>query len=57
VRGIFVGSVAMFEDMNRAIAAHRVKPVVDRVFSFEQTADALRCMLNAQHFGKIVVTL
>jgi NADPH:quinone reductase-like Zn-dependent oxidoreductase len=57
VRGIFVGSVAMFEDMNRAIAAHRVKPVVDRVFSFEQTADALHCMLNAQHFGKIVVTL
>jgi NADPH:quinone reductase-like Zn-dependent oxidoreductase len=57
VRGIFVGSVAMFEDMNRAIAANGVRPVVDRVFSFEQTADALRCMQTAQHFGKIVVTL
>ncbi|HEX5229361.1 MAG TPA: NAD(P)-dependent alcohol dehydrogenase [Bryobacteraceae bacterium] len=57
VRGIFVGSVAMFADMNRAIASNHVKPVVDRVFSFEQSADGLRCMQSAQHFGKIVITL
>ena len=42
VRGIFVGSVAMFEDMNRAIAANQLRPVIDRVFPFEQSADALR---------------
>jgi len=57
VRGIFVGSVAMFEDMNRAIAANGMRPVVDRVFSFEQTVDALRFMQGAQHFGKIVIRL
>jgi len=57
VRGIFVGSMAMFEDMNRAIAANRLKPVVDRVYPFEQTADALRYMQSARHFGKIVITL
>jgi NADPH:quinone reductase-like Zn-dependent oxidoreductase len=57
VRGIYVGSVAMFEDMNRAIAANRLRPVIDRVFPFEQSADALRYMQSAQHFGKIVITL
>jgi NADPH:quinone reductase-like Zn-dependent oxidoreductase len=57
VRGIFVGSVAMFEDMNRAIAANKLRPVVDRVFPFEQSLDALRFMQSAQHFGKIVFTV
>src|SRR5277367_1949339 len=40
VHGIFVGSVAMFEDMNRAIAANHLHPAIDRVFPFEQTTDA-----------------
>jgi NADPH:quinone reductase-like Zn-dependent oxidoreductase len=57
VRGIFVGSVAMFEDMNRAMAANQLRPVVDRVFPFEQSVDALRYMQSAQHFSKIVITL
>ena len=57
VQGIFVGSVAMFEDMNRAITANHLHPVVDRVFPFEQSTDALRFMQSAQHFGKIVITL
>jgi NADPH:quinone reductase-like Zn-dependent oxidoreductase len=57
VRGIFVGSVAMFEDMNRAIAAHQLRPVIDRVFPFEQSVDALRYLQSAQHFGKIVIAL
>jgi NADPH:quinone reductase-like Zn-dependent oxidoreductase len=57
VRGIFVGSVAMFEAMNRAIAVHQLRPVIDRVFPFEQSADALRYLQSAQHFGKIVITM
>jgi NADPH:quinone reductase-like Zn-dependent oxidoreductase len=57
VRGIYVGSVAMFEDMNRAIAANQLRPVIDRVFPFAQSADALRYMQSAQHFGKIVISL
>jgi NADPH:quinone reductase-like Zn-dependent oxidoreductase len=57
VRGIFVGSVAMFEDMNRAITANQLRPVVDQVFPFEQSVDALRYLQSAQHFGKIVISL
>ncbi len=57
VHGIFVGSVAMFQDMNRAIAANQLRPVIDRVFPFEQSLDALRYLQSARHVGKIVITL
>ena len=47
----------MFENMNRAITANHLHPVIDRVFPFDQSADALRFMQSARHFGKIVITL
>lgn len=40
VRGILVGSRAQFEEMNRAIEANKIKPVVDeKVFGFEETKE------------------
>src|SRR5262245_22368567 len=42
VQGIFVGSREMFEDMNRAITLHQLRPVIDRVFPFEEAREALR---------------
>jgi NADPH:quinone reductase-like Zn-dependent oxidoreductase len=55
LQGIFVGSRAMFEAMNSAIGENRLRPVVDRVFPFDQLRDALRHMESGAHFGKIVV--
>ncbi len=55
VQGIFVGSREMFEAMNRAIAQHQLRPVVDRVFPFEAVVEALRYMESAAHFGKICI--
>jgi NADPH:quinone reductase-like Zn-dependent oxidoreductase len=55
VQGIYVGSREMFEGMNRAIAAHKLRPVIDRVFPFEKTKEALTHMDNASHFGKVVI--
>lgn len=55
VRRIFVGSVAMFEAMNRALTLHRVRPVVDRTFPFDQAREALEHLRKASHFGKIVL--
>ena len=57
VRGIYVGSVAMLEDMNRAMTLHSMRPVIDRVFPFDQTRDALKYLQSAQHFGKIVISV
>jgi NADPH:quinone reductase-like Zn-dependent oxidoreductase len=56
VQGIFVGSREMFEAMNRSIALHQMKPVVDRIFSFTDAVEAFRYMQSAQHFGKVVIT-
>jgi len=57
LQGIYVGSREMFEAMNRAIAAHRMRPVIDRVFPFAQTREAFKLMESAAHFGKIVIAL
>ncbi len=57
LHGIYVGSRAMFEDMNRAIAQHQLRPIIDRVFPIEEIQAALRHMESAAHFGKIVVSL
>ncbi len=53
VQGIYVGSRAMFERMNRAIEFHRIKPVIDRVFPWIEIKDALHYMETQRHFGKI----
>jgi len=57
VRGIYVGSRAMFEMMNRTITQHLLEPVIDRVFSFDEAPEAFRHMEGAQHFGKIVIRI
>jgi NADPH:quinone reductase-like Zn-dependent oxidoreductase len=57
VLGIYVGSRAMFEAMNRAIALSRLKPVVDQVFGFDEFPAALRHMESGSHFGKIALAL
>jgi NADPH:quinone reductase-like Zn-dependent oxidoreductase len=56
VTGINVGSRAMFEAMNRAIAANGLKPVVDRRFPFERAVEAYREFGTGRHFGKVVIT-
>lgn len=57
VSGIYVGSRAMFEAMNRAIALHGLRPVIDRVFSFGEAPAAFRHLESASHFGKVVIRL
>jgi NADPH:quinone reductase-like Zn-dependent oxidoreductase len=55
VQGISVGSTQMFEAMNLAIAANGIKPVIDKVFGFDQVQAAYRHMASGAHFGKIVI--
>jgi NADPH:quinone reductase-like Zn-dependent oxidoreductase len=55
MQGILVGSRKMFEDMNRAIEANRIKPVIDKIFAFEEAREALKYMESGSHFGKIVI--
>ena len=55
VQGIFVGSREMFEAMNRAISLHKLHPVVDKVFAFDEAREAYELMERGGHFGKIVI--
>ena len=55
VQGIYVGSVAMFKAMNQALAAHKLHPVIDEVFSFADAKAALAKLESGSHFGKIVI--
>ncbi|CAA7260115.1 unnamed protein product [Cyclocybe aegerita] len=57
LRGIQIGSVAQFEDMNRLITANPdvTRPVIDRVFAFEKAIDAYAHLESQKHVGKVVV--
>jgi NADPH:quinone reductase-like Zn-dependent oxidoreductase len=57
VRGIYVGSRAMFEAMNRAITLHQARPVVDRVFEFAEVRAAYQYQQSGKHFGKVVISV
>jgi NADPH:quinone reductase-like Zn-dependent oxidoreductase len=55
VQGISVGSMQMFEAMSRAIAASGIKPVIDKIFPFDEAQAAYQHMASGAHFGKIVI--
>ena len=57
VNGILVGHRESFEAMNRALALHRLRPVIDRVFPLEETRGAFDHMAAGEHFGKIVIRI
>jgi NADPH:quinone reductase-like Zn-dependent oxidoreductase len=53
LQGIYVGSRTMFENMNRALGLLQLRPVIDRVFPWQNVQDAMRYMQEQKHFGKI----
>ncbi len=55
VDSVYVGSVRHFESMNEAIARAQLRPVVGRVFPFEQAREAYEYLQRGAHFGKVVV--
>lgn len=57
LQAINVGSRSMFEKMNRAIEQSGLRPVIDRVFPFEQSIEALHYLGQGTHFGKICITM
>jgi NADPH:quinone reductase-like Zn-dependent oxidoreductase len=57
VQGLLVGSREMFEAMNRAIELHRMRPVIDRVFEFNDAVEAFKYMESGAHFGKICIRI
>jgi NADPH:quinone reductase-like Zn-dependent oxidoreductase len=57
IRGLEVGSNQDFAEMNRAIAADNIHPVIDKVFPFEQAQQAFEYLDKGLHFGKIAIAI
>jgi NADPH:quinone reductase-like Zn-dependent oxidoreductase len=57
VQGILVGSRSDHEALARALKAWRLHPVVDRVFAWEQAAEAFAWLASGQHFGKVAIAV
>jgi len=53
--GVSVGSVQDFGDMNRALAQHRMRPVIDSTYALTDAAAAFRRLKSGRHFGKVVI--
>jgi NADPH:quinone reductase-like Zn-dependent oxidoreductase len=55
LHGIMVGSRSMLDEVARFVGLHQIRPVVDRVFGFDDAPAAYRHLESGQHFGKVVI--
>jgi NADPH:quinone reductase-like Zn-dependent oxidoreductase len=57
LHGIFVGDREMFEQMNRAIEISAIKPIVDKIFPFDEAPAAYRHHASGKFIGKVVIRI
>jgi NADPH:quinone reductase-like Zn-dependent oxidoreductase len=57
LHGIMVGSRVMFEDMLKAVTTNDIKPMVDKVFPFEDARGAYEAAMAGDFIGKVVVQI
>jgi NADPH:quinone reductase-like Zn-dependent oxidoreductase len=57
LQGVTVGSVEDLQAMADAIAANRIKPVVDKTFAFADAKAAFTHMASGAHFGKVAIEI
>lgn len=54
-RNITVGDRSGLLDLVKAVAATRLRPIIDRVFPFDQAQDAFSHLESGAHLGKVVI--
>lgn len=55
LKGIINGPRDRFEEMCEFYEKHQIRPVVDKVFGFEEGGEAIKYLRSGSHFGKVVV--
>jgi len=55
IDGIISGSRDSAEEMIRAVAHHRLRPVIDTSFPLEELSPALKYLEKQAHFGKVAI--
>ncbi|KAJ7211893.1 alcohol dehydrogenase superfamily protein [Mycena haematopus] len=59
IRGIYVGSVVQFKNMNKLISANieATRPIIDKVFEFHEVKEAYAHLASQAHVGKVVIRI
>ena len=57
IQGVTVGPVEDLQAMVSAITASKMRPVIDRVFPFEDSKKAFAYMAEGKHFGKLAIAI
>ncbi len=57
IQGVIVGSKLDFENMNKAVSAHQLKPVISDVFPFTESKQAIQHLKSGSHFGKVCIEI
>jgi len=57
IRVATAGSRQSFESMICALEVNSTRPIVDRVFSFDQVREAFAHLAAGGHFGKVVIAV
>ncbi|KAJ7064512.1 NAD(P)-binding protein [Mycena amicta] len=57
IRGMSIGSIAQFKQLIRLLIANpeTTRPIIDRVFAFEEARQALEYLEGQKHVGKVIV--
>lgn len=57
LRGVVVGSREQLQDMLACFEANEIRPVINRVFGFDQLVEAYEYLWSAAHTGKVVIRI
>lgn len=57
LKGILNGPKERFDEMLGLYGKKEIRPVVDRVFEFDQAKEALMYLFSGGHFGKVVIKI
>jgi NADPH:quinone reductase-like Zn-dependent oxidoreductase len=55
--GVFVGTREMFLEMNRAIEVNGIRPIVDKIFAFDEALAAFHAHAGREFVGKVVISI
>ncbi len=57
IHGICVGSVEHYTNLNNFLFKHKIAPIIDRKFAFDDSIAAYEHLTSAAHMGKIVIEM
>jgi NADPH:quinone reductase-like Zn-dependent oxidoreductase len=57
IKGLIVGSRKMYADLVQAVDEHKIKPVIDRIYAFDQANEAVAYTATADKIGKVVIRI